>query len=53
MRWSEKVIFDQMMAGLAADQREEKIVKIKATYSKVHRTAISIATKKVRGRLIV
>ncbi|SFD20394.1 hypothetical protein SAMN04488094_12022 [Tropicimonas isoalkanivorans] len=41
------------MAGLAAEHGEEKTVMIDATYLKAHRTATSLAGKKVgRGRLI-
>ena len=46
---SEKSIFARMMAGLAAEQAEEKSVMIDATYLVVHRTATSMAAKK-RGR---
>ena len=45
-RWSDKGIFTQMMAGLAAEQGEEKTVMIAATYLKAHRTATSMGVKK-------
>ena len=45
-RWSDKGIFAQMMAGLAADYGEEKTVMIDATYLKAHRTATSMRVKK-------
>ena len=52
-RWSDKCIFAQMMAGLAAESGEENTVMIDATYLKVHRTATSMGVKKGgRGRLI-
>lgn len=45
-RWSEKGIFAEMMADLAASHGEEKTVMIDATYLKAHRTASSLAVKK-------
>lgn len=42
-RWSEKGIFAQMMAGLAAKQGEHKTVMLDATYLKARRTATSMA----------
>lgn len=45
-RWSEKGIFAQMMAGLAAEHGEEKTAMIDATYLKAHRTASSLGVKK-------
>ncbi|MDF3604684.1 IS5 family transposase [Paracoccus sp. DMF-8] len=45
-RWSDKGIFAQMMAGLAAGHGEEKTVMIDATYLKAHRTATSMGVKK-------
>ncbi|KHQ49688.1 Transposase orfA IS5 family element [Mameliella alba] len=44
-RWSEKGIFAQMMAGLAAEHGEEKTAMIDATYLKAHRTASSLGVK--------
>ena len=45
-RWSDKGIFAQMMAGLAAQHGEKKTVMIDATYLKAHRTASSLGAKK-------
>ncbi|RAK14055.1 transposase [Salipiger aestuarii] len=45
-RWSDKGIFAKMMAGLAAEHGEKKIVMIDATYLKAHRTASSLSVKK-------
>src|SRR6056297_1270533 len=45
-RWSEKGIFAQMMAGLAANHGEQKTVMIDATYLKAHRTATSMGVKR-------
>ncbi len=45
-RWSDKGIFAQMMAGLAADHGELTTVMIDATYLKAHRTASSPGIKK-------
>jgi transposase len=45
-RWSDKGIFAQMMAGLAAEHCEEKTVMIDATYLKAHRAATSLGIKK-------
>ena len=45
-RWSDKGIFAQMMAGLAAAHCGEKTVMIDATYLKAHRTATSLSVKK-------
>ena len=44
-RWSDKGIFAQMMAGLAAEHGEQTTVMIDATYLKVHRTASSLGVK--------
>ncbi len=51
-RWSEKGVFARIMAGLAAENPEEKTAMIDAIYLKTHRTATSLAVKKGRGRLI-
>ncbi|EIE51115.1 IS5 family transposase OrfA [Citreicella sp. 357] len=45
-RWSDNGIFAKMMAGLAAEHGEKKIVMIDATYLKAHRTASSPSVKK-------
>ena len=45
-RWSDKGVFAQIMAGLAAEHGEKKTVMIDATYLKAHRTATSMAAKK-------
>jgi len=45
-RWSDKGVFARIMAGLAAEQVEEKTVMIDATYLKAHRTATSLAAPK-------
>jgi len=45
-RWSEKGIFAQIMAGLAAEHGERKTVMIDATDLKAHRTATIMAAKK-------
>lgn len=45
-RWSDKGIFARMMAGLAAEQDEQKTAMIDATYLKAHPTATSMAAKK-------
>jgi transposase len=45
-RWSDKDIFAQMVAGLAAGHGEENTVMIDATYLKAHRTATSMSVKK-------
>lgn len=45
-RWSDKGIFAQMMASLAAQHGEKKTVMIDATYLKAHRTASSLGAKK-------
>lgn len=45
-RWSDKGIFAQTMAGLAAEHGETKTVMIDATYLKAHRTASSLGAKK-------
>ena len=45
-RWSDKGIFAQMMARLAADHGEEKTVMADATDLKAHWTATSMAAKK-------
>ena len=45
-RWSDKGVFAQMMAGLAAEHGEETTVMIDATYLKAHRTASSLGVKK-------
>ena len=44
-RWSDKGIFAQMMAGLAAENSEEKTVMIDAAYLKAHLTATSLGVK--------
>ncbi len=51
-RSSDKLIFVQMMAGLAADQGEENAVMIDAAHLNAHRTATSMGVKKGGGRLI-
>jgi transposase len=50
-RWSDQGVFARMMAGLAAEQGETKIVMIDATYLKAHRAATSMSVKK-GGRLV-
>ncbi len=45
-RWSDKGIFAQMLAGLAAKHGEERTVMTNATSLKAHRTASSMAAKK-------
>ena len=45
-RWSDKGIFAQIMAGLAAEHSEKKTVMIDATCLKAHRTASSLGVKK-------
>lgn len=45
-RWSDKGIFAQMMAGLAAEHDEKRTVMIDANYLKAHRTASSMGVKK-------
>ena len=57
-RWSDKGIFAQMMAGLAADHGEQKTVMIDATYLKAHRheaerlvEPMSVEASVVRGEL--
>ncbi len=45
-RWSEKGVFARILAGLAAEESEEKTVMIDATYLKAHRTATSLRVKK-------
>ncbi|PRY91000.1 transposase [Donghicola tyrosinivorans] len=49
-RWSEKIIFAQMLAGLADEHGEKKTEMIDATYLQAHRTASSLGVKKGRGR---
>ncbi|WP_333712747.1 IS5 family transposase [Yoonia sp.] len=52
-RWSDKGVFAQIMAGLAAEGTETKTIMIDATYLKAHRTASSLRFEKGgRGRLI-
>jgi transposase len=56
-RWSERGVFARILAGLAAEEPEEKTATIDATYLKTHRTATSLRVKKggpndKRGRLI-
>ena len=43
-RWSDKVVFARMVAGLAAEHGEEKTVMIDATYLKADRTANAAMT---------
>lgn len=45
-RWSDKGIFAQILAGLAAQHSEKRTVMIDATYLKAHRTASSLGAKK-------
>ena len=45
-RWSEKGVFARILAGLAAEEPEEKTAMIDATYLKTHRTATNLAVKK-------
>jgi transposase len=46
-RWGDKVIFIQMMEGLAVPEAaEHKTIMIDATYLKAHRTASSLRVKK-------
>lgn len=45
-RWSEKGVFARILAGLAAEEPEQKTVMIDATYLKTHRTATSLRVKK-------
>ena len=45
-RWSDKGIFAQLMAGLAAEHGEKTTVMIDATYPKAHRTASRLGAKK-------
>ncbi|OLS52512.1 IS5 family transposase [Rhodovulum sulfidophilum] len=45
-RWSDKGIFAQMMAGLAAEHGEKNAVMIDATYLKAHRTASNLGAKR-------
>ena len=51
IRWKRRCdmdIFARMMAGLAAENGEEKTVTVDATYLKVHWTATSMGFKKRR-----
>lgn len=45
-RWCDMGVFARIMAGLASEAAEQKIVMIDATYLKAHRTASSPAVKK-------
>ena len=45
-RWCDMGVFARIMAGLASEAAEQKIVMINATYLKAHRTASSLAVKK-------
>ena len=45
-RWSDKGVFAQIMAGLAAEHYEETTVVISATPLKAQRTATSLGVKK-------
>ena len=45
-RWCDMGVFARIMAGLASEAAEQKIVMIDATYLKAHRTASSLAVKK-------
>jgi transposase len=45
-RWSERGVFARILAGLAAEDPEQKAVMIDATYLKTHRTATSLRVKK-------
>ncbi len=45
-RWSDKGVFAGIMAGLAAEHCEEKMVMIDTTYLKAHPTATSVGVKK-------
>ena len=45
-RWSDKGIFAQILAGVAAGHGEKKTVMIDATYLKAHRTASRLGAKK-------
>ena len=48
--WSERSrergVFARILAGLAAEEPEEKTAMIDATYLKTHRTATSLRVKK-------
>ena len=45
--WSmSSAVFQEMMAGLAAEHGEKKTVMIGATYLNAHRTATSLGVKK-------
>ena len=46
LRWCDMGVFARIMAGLASEAAEQKIVMIDATYLKAHRTASSLAVKK-------
>ena len=48
-RWCDMGVFARIMAGLASEAAEQKIVMIDATYLKAHRTASSLAVKKGRA----
>ena len=45
-RWSDMGVFAWIMAGLAAEGTETKMIMINATYLKAHRTASSLRVKK-------
>ena len=45
-RWSETGVFARILAGLAAEEPEERTAMIDATYLKTHRTATSLAVRK-------
>ena len=45
-RWCDAGVFARIMAGLASEAAEQKIVMIDATYLKARRTASSLAVKK-------
>ena len=45
-RWSDKGVFARMMAGLAAEHGEQKLVMIDATCFMAHRTATSLGVEK-------
>jgi transposase len=45
-RWSDLGIFSQLLAGLSAENPDNKTISIDATYLKAHRTASSLRLKK-------
>lgn len=51
-RWSKKGIFARIFAELAASCGEPEAVMIDATYVKAHRTAASLAQKKISDRVV-